>query len=411
MAFDFSPLYSATVAPPAARWTGFPEFNFVGGHNDSAAVPVEGFMEASQRVLARDGHMLATYGLQSGPQGYRPLREFLARSLEVRCGMCQTVDEVLIVSGSLQALDLVNDVLLDPGDTVIVEEATYQGTLQRYDRLGVGYIGAPLDKDGIRMDALSSTLDRLNSVGIKPKFIYTVPTVQNPTGSVMPEDRRLELLRLARLHGVPIFEDDCYAELTFDGTRPRSIRALDVSDDGRQVIYCGSFSKTIAPALRMGYLVADWSFLSRCVAAKRDAGTGALEQMVLAEFCTAYFDDHVTKLRTVLKEKYDVISDALAAEFGTVAEVSIPKGGIFVWVTLPDSVDTLKLASVAAAEGVAINPGPEWVADPTTGRTKFRLCFGHPSHSEIRKGVAKLADICHREFGLPERSANVGRGD
>jgi len=408
MAFDYSPLLSPTVPPPAVRWTGFPRYNFIGGHNDSGAVPVAAFIEASQRVLTREGHNLATYGLASGPQGYRPLRDFLASSLETSSGMRQTADDVLIVSGSLQALDLVNDVLLEPGDMVIVEEATYQGTLQRYDRLGVRYIGVPLDEDGIRMDALSGTLDRLKSVGISPKFIYTVPTVQNPTGSVMPEDRRLELLRLAYAHGVPVFEDDCYAELTFDGMRPRAIRALD---DQGQVIYCGSFSKTIAPALRLGYLVADWDILSRLIAAKHDAGTGALVQMVLAEFCVSHFDEHVSRLRGVLKEKCDAISDALAAEFGTVADVSIPKGGIFIWVTLPESVDTMKLAQAAMAESVAINPGAEWSADPSTGRNKFRLCFGHPSVADIRDGVAKLADICHREFGLPERSANVGRGE
>jgi len=407
MAFDYTPLLSANVPAPAVRWSGFPRYNFVGGHNDSGAVPVEAFIEASRQVLEREGQTLATYGLASGPQGYRPLREFLAADLEKRCGMKQSADDVLMVSGSLQALDLVNEVLLEPGDTVIVEEATYQGTLQRYDRLGVQYIGVPVDEDGIRMDALSGTLDRLHAVGIRPKFIYTVPTVQNPTGSVMPEDRRLELLRLARAHGVPIFEDDCYAELTFDGTRPKSIRALD---DQGQVIYCGSFSKTIAPALRLGYLVADWDILSRLIAAKRDAGTGALEQMVMAEFCAKHFDDHVSQLRNVLKEKCDAISDALAAEFGTIAEVSVPKGGIFIWVTLPESVDTMQLFQAAMADGVAINPGAEWVADPSTGKNKFRLCFGHPSVADIREGVAKLADICHREFGLPERSRNVGRG-
>jgi len=407
MAFDYSPLFAANVPPAAVKWTGFPRYNFIGGHNDSGAIPVAEFIAASERVLAREGHNLATYGLASGPQGYRPLREFLASSLEKRSGMRQTADNILIVSGSLQALDLVNDVLLEPGDTVIVEESTYQGTLQRYDRLGVRYIGVKLDEDGIRMDALSDCLDTLKAAGTKPKFIYTVPTVQNPTGSVMPEDRRLDLLRLAYAHGVPVFEDDCYAELTFNGTRPRSIRALD---DRGQVIYCGSFSKTIAPALRLGYLVADWDILARLIAAKHDAGTGALEQMILAEYCAAHFDDHVSRLRGVLKEKCDAISDALAAEFGIAAEVTKPAGGIFIWVTLPDGVDTMKLFQAAQAEGVAINPGAEWSADPAAGRRKFRLCFGHPSVEDIRAGVAKLADICHREFGLPERSANVGRG-
>ncbi len=181
-----------------------------------------------------------------------------------------SADDVLIVSGSLQALDLVNAVFVGEGDTVIVEEATYQGAISRLQRLGANVVGAPLDDGGIRMDSLDAILSDLKSKGVTPKYIYTVPTVQNPTGSVMTEDRRLELLHLARAYDTAIFEDDCYADLTFDGTRPRSIRALD--DGGQQVVYCGSFSKTIAPALRLGFLVADWPLMSRILPMKTDAG-------------------------------------------------------------------------------------------------------------------------------------------
>ena len=314
MAFDYSAFFRPDLPAPAQRWSGFPRYNFVGGNNDAASVPVDDFIAASKSVLTREGQTLATYGLSSGPQGYGPLRKFLAQSIGTRTGMTVSEDDILVVSGSLQALDLVNDILLSTGDTVIVEEATYQGTLQRLDRLGVRYIGAPLDEGGIRMDALSDILDTLKSEGTIPKYIYTVPTVQNPTGTVMSEARRLEFLDLARDHNVPIFEDDCYAELTFSGKRPKAIRALD---DGEQVIYCGSFSKTIAPALRVGYIVADWPVLSHLVAAKHDAGTGALEQMVLAEFCASHFESHVAALQSVLKEKCDVIMEALSAEFGT----------------------------------------------------------------------------------------------
>ena len=406
MTFDYTPVYRPDLPAPRDRWTGFPKFNFIGGHNDAEAVPVEDFIAASQSVLAREGHTLSTYGLSSGPQGYRPLREFLARSLKSRTGMEQRPDDIMIVSGSLQALDLVNAVFLQPGDTVIVEAATYEGTLQRLQRLGVRYIGIPLDNDGIRMDALAATLDGLKAEGVTPKYIYTIPTVQNPTGSVMPESRRLELLALARAHGVPIFEDDCYAELTFGGARPKAIRALDTEG---QVIYCGSFSKTIAPALRVGYLTAEWEVLSRLLAVKYDAGSGSLEQMMLAEYCSTHFDDHVSKLQGVLKGKCETIMEALNAEFGTAAEFAAPKGGIFIWVTLPDAVDTTLLAEKAGTRGVALNPGANWSADPDTGRHKMRLCFGHPSLQEIRDGVALLAEICHEEFGTPERSGNIQR--
>ena len=406
MEFDYSSSYRAGLPAPKERWDGFPPYNFVGGDNDADAVPVEDFIAATQSMLAREGRTLATYGLSSGPQGYRPLREFIASSLNARAGMRQTADDILIVSGSLQALDLVNAVFLSPGDTVVLEEANYHGTLARLERAGVRRLGVPLDGNGMRMDALANILARLKAEGTRPKYIYTIPTVQNPTGSIMPEARRLEMLRLAREYDVPIFEDDCYADLTFDGTRPRAIRALD---DRGQVVYCGSFSKTVAPALRVGYVVAEWEVLSRLLAVKYDAGSGALEQMMLAEYCAIHFDAHVSELQGVLKFKCDTIMEALAAEFGTAAEFSAPKGGIFIWVTLPNEVDTSRLGEVALAQGVALNPGAEWCADPETGRHCMRLCFGHPSEREIRDGVARLAQICHEETGIPARSHNMGR--
>ena len=406
MEFDYSSSYRAGLPAPKERWDGFPPYNFVGGDNDADAVPVEDFIAASQSMLAREGRTLATYGLSSGPQGYRPLREFIASSLNARAGMRQTADDILIVSGSLQALDLVNAVFLSPGDTVVLEEANYHGTLARLERAGVRRLGVPLDGNGMRMDALANILARLKAEGTRPKYIYTIPTVQNPTGSIMPEARRLEMLRLAREYNVPIFEDDCYADLTFDGTRPRAIRALD---DRGQVVYCGSFSKTVAPALRVGYVVAEWEVLSRLLAVKYDAGSGALEQMMLAEYCATHFDTHVSELQGVLKFKCDTIMEALAAEFGTAAEFSAPKGGIFIWVTLPNEVDTSRLGEVALAQGVALNPGAEWCADPETGRHRLRLCFGHPSEREIRDGIARLAQICYEETGIPARSHNMGR--
>ena len=406
MVFDISSRFRSGLPVPAGRWNGFPAFNFIGGHNDSASVPIDAFVEASERVLRRDGETLATYGLDSGPQGYAPLRHFIAGALNARAGMKEEADNILVVSGSLQALDLVNDVFLEPGDTVIAEEASYQGTLTRYERLGVHCLGAPLGDDGIRMDLLSNMLADLKSEGVIPKFIYTIPTVQNPTGTVMPEDRRLELLKLAREYDTVIFEDDCYADLTFDGARPPALRALDTDN---RVVYCGSFSKTIAPALRVGFVAADWDVMSRLLAVKRDAGSGALEQMVLAEYCSTHFDSHVSNLQTVLHEKCETIMEALASEFGTAADYRTPKGGIFIWVTLPDSVDTTKLAEVAGAEGVALNPGAEWSVDPQSGRHSMRLCFGNPTLDEIRDGITRLAEICHAEFGVPVRSANVGR--
>jgi 2-aminoadipate transaminase len=404
--FDFAPLLPAGLPAPASKWTGLAKYSFIGGNNDPDQVPVDGLIDAINGVLKREGRTLATYGLASGPQGYRPLREFLTAKLKRDAGIACVADDILVVSGSLQALDLVNQTLLARGDTVIIERDTYQGALNRLTRLGVNVIGIPLDHEGMRMDALAAALEDLKRRNIVPKYIYTIPTVQNPTGTIMPETRRAELLKLSEHYGVPIFEDDCYADLIWDGRRPPALYAMSTTGG---VIHIGSFSKSIAPALRVGYIVAPWQMLSRMLALKTDAGSGALEQMVLAEYCTPHFAAHVPKLTRGLRAKLDTLMEALDAQFGTSAEFDDPKGGIFLWVKLPDNVDTLKLYQAALAAGVAINPGPEWSTDKAHAGSRMRLCFASPSHDEIREGVAKLAEICRQEFGVPARIANVAK--
>jgi 2-aminoadipate transaminase len=404
--FDFTPLLPAGLPAAAAKWTGLSKYSFVGGNNDPDGVPVEGLIDAVNAVLKREGKTLATYGLASGPQGYRPLREFIAAKLKRDAAIDCAADDILIVSGSLQALDLVNATLLARGDTIITEQDTYQGALNRLTRLGVNMVGIPLDENGMRMDALAAALAGLKAKNITPKYIYTIPTIQNPTGTIMPEARRAELLKLSQQYGVPVFEDDCYADLIWDGKRPPAIHAMDQAGG---VIHIGSFSKSIAPALRVGYIVAPWNVLSRMLALKTDAGSGALEQMVLAEYCAPHFVTHVPKLTRGLRAKLDTLMEALNEQFGTSAEFEDPKGGIFLWVKLPDNVDTLRLYQAALAAGVAINPGPEWSTDKAYAGSRLRLCFASPSHDEIREGVAVLAEVCRREFGVPERSANVER--
>jgi 2-aminoadipate transaminase len=402
--FDFTPLLPAGLPAATAKWTGLAKYSFVGGNNDPEQVPLDGLINAVNAVLRREGRTLATYGLESGPQGYRPLRQFLSAKLKRDGGISCTADDILIVSGSLQALDLVNATLLARGDTVIVERDTYQGTLNRLTRLGVNTIGIPLDQDGMRMDVLANTLADLKSRGVAPKYIYTIPTVQNPTGTIMPESRRLELLGLAEQYGVPIFEDDCYADLIWNGERPLALHAMSKTAN---VIHIGSFSKSIAPALRVGFIVAPWAALSRMLALKTDAGSGALEQMVLAEYCSPHFEVHVPALRRGLRAKLDTLMEALNEQFGTTAEFEEPKGGIFLWVKLPDHVDTLKLYQAALAAGVSINPGPEWSTDKAYAGCRLRLCFASPTHQQIREGIAALAEVCRKEFGVPTRIGNI----
>src|SRR5262249_30483369 len=200
--------------------------NVAVAHTNANNVTGHSLIHTSTTVPKRKGATLASYVLNSGPLGYRPLREFLSGKLKSHAGIACSADEILITSGSLQGLDLVNTLLLGKGDTILIEKETYGGALTRLAKFGVNIGGIPLDNDGMRMDALKAKLAELKAKGVTPKYIYTIPTVQNPTGSIMPEARRQEMIALAREYGTMIFEDECYSDLVWSNKRPRSIYSL-----------------------------------------------------------------------------------------------------------------------------------------------------------------------------------------
>ena len=405
--FDITRCLARGLPEPAPRFSGFAPYNFIGGHNDPALIPVDDLIEAATSALRREGASLAMYNLAQGPQGHAGLRGFVAAKCaehrKIACG----ADDVLISSGSGQGIDLVNALLLAPGETVLVEEFSYAGALNKLRKAGVTIVGMPLDEDGIQIDALANILDGLKRKGVTPKYLYTIPTIQNPTGSILPLDRRQALLGLAREHGVVVFEDECYADLLWAGVEaPPALYALDPA----QVVHIGSFSKSLAPALRVGYAIAQWKVLSRMVALKTDGGTGALDQMVVAEYFTRHFDAHVRELSAGLNGKLRTMQEALAREFGAAVETWRPHGGIFLWMRLPDAVDVRKLVKPAAEAGIAFNPGPEWACDPDRAASHLRLCFALPSHEQIRAGGAALARVCWEQTGIPAQSGNVRHG-
>jgi len=391
MSFEMLDHFRDDLPAAADTWSPAPDFSFVGGNNDAASVPFSGLAEALVNGLRREGSNLAFYNLGGSPLGYEPLREFVIADLGARAGIAGTPDDVLMVSGSLQALDLVNAAMLTSGDTVLIEQATYGGMVSRLERLGVNCVGIELDDGGIKLDHLERVLGDLAAKDIQPRFLYTIPTVQNPTGSIMSRERRLGLLEIAKSHQLAIFEDECYADLTWGEQRPPSLRALD--GDGGRVIYCGSFSKSVAPALRVGYIIADAPVIRQLLALKTDAGTGALEQLALAEYCPNNFTDHVDRLIATLRTKADAMVAAVRSEFPDDVTVNSPKGGIYVWLSFPEGTDTSLFHAAAADAGIEFTPGAGWSSDPEWGKSRLRLCFGSPTVDQIQAGVAKLAAL------------------
>lgn len=396
-ALDYSTIFNKDIPAPVAQFEGHPKYNFIGGHSDPDSVPMDGFIEAATNVFSGDPKYMSMYSLD-GPQGILPLRQFVVDKLREHRGIEITTDEVLITSGSGQGIQIINDALLEEGDTVIVEEFSFSGALNFLRKRNVNFVGVKIDNDGIRMDHLEEILEDLKGKGIRPKYIYTIPTLQNPNGSVMSMERRHRMLELSAEYGVPIFEDECYADLVFEDKYEPAIKALD---DTNRVLHIGSFSKNLGPAMRLGYMVAPWEIMSRLIACKADAGSGVMDQLIVGDYFTNHYDEHIQDLRAALQRKRDALGGALRESFGPNVEFEMPRGGMYLWMKFPEGIDVRDLVAPAMEEGIAFNPGPDWSADPDAAANYIRLCFALPDVEDIWEGVAKLAEVFRREGALP----------
>ena len=297
--------------------------------------PAERFQEACQKVLEEKPHLALQYG---ATEGYEPLREMVARHI-ARYGIKAKSENVLITSGSQQALDLIGKLLINPGDRVLVEAPTYLGALQAFNVYGADYVSVPSDDDGLRSDLLE---DPLRS---GPKFMYVLPNFQNPGGTTLSEGRRHELVLLADKYGIPIVEDDPYGQLRYEGEHLTPLVVLDRENLRRDqgysignVLYLSTFSKTLAPGLRLGWIVAPPDVIAKLVQLKQgaDLHSSTFVQMVAYEVARDNFlDEHVKLIRSVYRERRDVMLDALSQYFPPEVTWTKPMGGLFLWVTLP----------------------------------------------------------------------------
>jgi len=377
------------------KFTQRPEvISFAGGLPASEVFPTDRFREACCRVLDKQAHLALQYG---ATEGYEPLREMIARHI-ARYGIKAKSENVLITSGSQQALDLIGKLLLNPGDRVLVEAPTYLGALQAFSVYGADYVSVPSDDDGLRSDLLETPLRS------GPKFMYVLPNFQNPGGTTLSEGRRHELVLLADKYGIPIVEDDPYGQLRYEGEHLTPLVVLDREnlrrDDGYSignVIYLSTFSKTLAPGLRLGWIVAPAEVISKLVQLKQgaDLHSSTFVQMVAHEVARDNFlDEHVKLIRRVYCERRDVMLEALSQFFPPEVTWTRPQGGLFLWVTLPEGADAQKLFEVAVRENVAFVPGDCFYAPnghSEEGRRHLRLNFSAAKPDQIREGIRRLS--------------------
>lgn len=354
-------------------------------------LPLAAFRETINAVIEEAGAQML---LQSPTEGHLPLRETLSQWLRIR-GIHCPVDELIILSGSQQGVNLAARVFLNPGDTIIVEAPTYFGGIEAFRRAGVRFIAIPIDDDGMQVQTLAAVLRHH-----RPKLIYTLPTFQNPSGTVMSLERRQQLLHLAASYAIPILEDDTYSELRYDGSAVPSLKTLDTSG---LVISVGTFSKILFPGLRLGWLAAPRDVARQFVLAKQteDLHSGTVGQWVMDRMIRGgVLDAHIAQMRIVYKHHRNTMAQALRRHTVDGMRWNIPEGGFYFWCEVPPSVDRARFSAMAAEQKVSFLPGYACFTDEAPAAF-VRLNFSYASPDDIEEGIRRFT-VAIRESITPD---------
>ncbi|WP_029215695.1 PLP-dependent aminotransferase family protein [Kallotenue papyrolyticum] len=362
--------------------------------------PVRAFGRALQAAIKRYERTLFDYG---ATEGEAALREQLAAFLTIR-GLQVPPERILVTNGAQQGIDLVLRALVRPGDTVLVEQPTYLGMVERMQIQGLRLVGVPIDEQGLRPDALAEAITRH-----APRLLYTIPAFHNPTGISMSPARQEAILRVAQQHGLLVLEDDIYGLLSYDAPAPLPLKARD---SGGQVIYLSSFSKALMPGLRLGLVVADAPLFDELLSCKRLADLHApqLTQLALAEYLgRGAFAPHLRAVCALYRERRDAMAKALQRSFPREASWFTPQGGLCFWVALPPGVDALELYRAALEQGVAFAPGQAFFP-PLATQDHIRLSFAAHAPAVIERGLAILGELIGRHQARQGRQRPVCAG-
>ncbi len=358
---------------------------FGGGNPDPVTFPIEAIREISEKALKEQVNSMLLYGLS---EGYTPLRNELKTYLAKK-NLCNTeINEILITSGAQQAADILARCLVNEGDVVICEEPSFVGCLNSFKAMGAKLVGVPMDNDGMNMEKLEAAL----AENPNASFIYTIPTFQNPSGITMSLEKRKKMYELAKKFNVPIMEDNPYGELRFKGEHIPTIKSLD---DVGLVIYCGSFSKIMAPSFRVGFMVMHPSLLEKAAVTKEvtDVNTNVLFQHICYEFMAKYdIEGHIKNACNIYKKKCDLMVSEIKKQFHPEVKITEPDGGMFIMGTLPNNMNADEFCKAAIEAGVVIVPGSAFLANGGAS-SSFRMNFASPNEEQIIKGVKILGEL------------------
>jgi 2-aminoadipate transaminase len=361
-----------------------PDFiSLAGGLPAPELFPVEEVRAAAGRALGELGPRALQYGTT---EGIRPLREKIAAEMGRRGVSCEA-DDIVITTGSQQSIDLIGKLFLDPGDVILTENPTYLAAIQAFQCFEARFAPIPTDEEGLIPEALDELVRRHH-----PKFLYTIPNFQNPTGRTLSAERRAALYRAAVRHNLLIVEDDPYGRLRYRGEAIPPIKALD---EAGLVISMSTFSKVVAPGIRTGWIVATREILDQFVVAKQaaDLHTSSLDQIVLDRYLSDYDNDaHVERIRSAYGERYGIMDKALTETMPAGFRWTHPDGGMFLWVTGPESLDTNELLLEAVERKILFVPGRDFFPDGS-GQNCLRLNFSNAKPDTIREGVSRLAEV------------------
>ena len=362
------------------------------GNPAPEAFPSEILGKIAAEVFASDPTSVLQYSVT---EGYAPLRKKISDLLRCRWQIQSRAEEVLVTSGAQQAIELTARALCNPGDVILCEDPSFIGSLNAFRSHGVRLVGVPMEEDGVSLAALEEILKREKSV----KLFYTIPNFQNPTGRTTSLAKRKRLLELAMAYDFIILEDDPYGELRFAGEKLPPIKSFDPSG---YVVYCGSFSKTVAPGLRLGFAIAHKELLARMTVAKQgeDVHTALLSQVMLDRFLQQVdYDSHIHRLQEIYRAKADVMLFGIRKEFSSRIRYTVPEGGLFIWATLPDEVDMPTFCKKAAENLVAVVPGKAFCVDEQGLSHAFRMNFSTPTNEQIEKAVQILGRLTKEVCG------------